>query len=332
MANEEHLKILKEGPEIWNKWRKDHDEVPDLTGADLNHTILKDANLNLAFLKDANLHNAILTGAHLSYANLHNANLSRAHLSYANLSETLLSGTDLSFANLHNANLSRALIHDSVFTDLDLSEVQGLATCRHLGASSVDHRTLEKSGRLPLEFLRGVGFSDRYIECIPSLFGKGIVYSAFLSHNSGDKDFVRHLHSRLQGEGVRCWFDEKQILAGDDLYDEIDRGVQIWDKFVLVCSKESLSSWWVEHEWKKAMEKERRLRKERGEKILTIIPIDIDGFIHTDECKISIKSEILSRAVADFTGWKEHDAFETALNGLMNAFRTNRMPDPEPKL
>ncbi len=35
MANEEHLKILKQGVEAWNAWREDDlDVFPDPTGAD----------------------------------------------------------------------------------------------------------------------------------------------------------------------------------------------------------------------------------------------------------------------------------------------------------
>ncbi len=34
MANEEHVKTLRQGVEAWNKWRKENPEViPDLNGA-----------------------------------------------------------------------------------------------------------------------------------------------------------------------------------------------------------------------------------------------------------------------------------------------------------
>ena len=39
-------------------------------------------------------------------------------------------------------------------------------------------------------------------------------------------------------------------------------------------------------------------RRKKGE---SIIPLVIDGFIHSDECNVSVKSEILSRKAADFT-------------------------------
>ena len=36
MANKEHLDLIKQGVEVWNKWRVDNTEViPDLIGANL---------------------------------------------------------------------------------------------------------------------------------------------------------------------------------------------------------------------------------------------------------------------------------------------------------
>ena len=62
MANPEHLKILEQGVEGWNKWRKENPDVrPDLI--------------------EANLEGANLSGAHLRVANLEGANLSGANLS-----------------------------------------------------------------------------------------------------------------------------------------------------------------------------------------------------------------------------------------------------------
>jgi hypothetical protein len=76
------------------------------------------------------------------------------------------------------------------------------------------------------------------------------------------------LFDNLQGRGVRCWLDEKQMLPGDDIYEQVDRGIRIWDKVLLCCSKRSLSSWWVDSEINRAFEKERALMKERGRKTL----------------------------------------------------------------
>ena len=44
MANQVHLDILKQGIEVWNKWRNEHPEIrPDLREADLRFANLSDA-------------------------------------------------------------------------------------------------------------------------------------------------------------------------------------------------------------------------------------------------------------------------------------------------
>jgi hypothetical protein len=69
MANEEHLKLLKQGVDGWNAWRaKEPSVVPDLSWADLSWAHLVEANLS-----KANLFKANLSGADLSKANLSGA-------------------------------------------------------------------------------------------------------------------------------------------------------------------------------------------------------------------------------------------------------------------
>src|SRR5947199_169131 len=110
MANEEHLKILKEGVEAWNRWRQGNEVIPDLIGADL-------------------------IGAHLSRANLNSADLSSANLQYANLHQAKLSG----------ANLENALASHTKFPDCDLSEVKGLDLVNHTGPSTIGIDTIYAS-------------------------------------------------------------------------------------------------------------------------------------------------------------------------------------------
>ncbi len=79
MANEEHLKILKQGVEAWNEWRKKNPQrTPDLSKANLI-----EANLTRANLIEADLSVADLSKANLIQANLTVANLSKADLTGA---------------------------------------------------------------------------------------------------------------------------------------------------------------------------------------------------------------------------------------------------------
>ncbi len=65
MASEEHLKILKQGVEAWNKWREeqDIDMKPDLFGANLSRAKLIGANFTDTNLTAANLREADLSRA-----------------------------------------------------------------------------------------------------------------------------------------------------------------------------------------------------------------------------------------------------------------------------
>jgi hypothetical protein len=53
--------------------------------------------------------------------------------------------------------------------------------CIHHGPSVVDHRTPQRSGRLPLEFLCGCGLPNRPIDYLPSLLEDAIQYYSWWS-------------------------------------------------------------------------------------------------------------------------------------------------------
>jgi hypothetical protein len=149
----------------------------DLSGANLVDADLSAANLVSAKLVGANLIAANLNGANLAHSKLHRADLFRANLSSADLSSADLYRVDLSEANLNGANLTEAVLAETIFADLDLSSTIGLETCQHLWPSIIDHRTLQKSGPLPIPFLRGVGLSENLIDYLPALFNQAIQYT-----------------------------------------------------------------------------------------------------------------------------------------------------------
>ena len=126
MANEEHLKILKQGVEQWNNWRLENAIKPDLSGANLIganllRAYLIDAYLSFADLSGANLIDANLSGANLIGANLNGANLSGAYLSGANLIGAYMSGANLSGANLSFANLGGAYLSGANLSSANLT-------------------------------------------------------------------------------------------------------------------------------------------------------------------------------------------------------------------
>ena len=118
MADEEHLKILKKGVKVWNKWREENiNNTPDLLGATLSKATLSKANLCGACLNDSTLRRATLARADLT-----EATLARADLSVANLSEATLSEADLREATLWRACLREADLRRSDLCKADLRE------------------------------------------------------------------------------------------------------------------------------------------------------------------------------------------------------------------
>jgi uncharacterized protein YjbI with pentapeptide repeats len=269
MANRVHVARLKEDLDVWNQWRKQNPHVrPDLIKADLNGMDLRKADLHGVDLFGVDLSGADLSGADLSgvdlyAANLYAANLSRADLSDADLNKAHLDGADLagavliianlSGAKLAGAKLTSAHLGETILADLDLSRTVGLESCVHEGPSPIDHRTLARSGRLPLQFLRGCGLPDAFIDYIPSLFHQAIEFhSCFISYSTKDQEFADRLYADLQNKGVRCWFAPHDIQGGKKVHEQIDAAIQMHDRLLLLLSESSMNSEWVKTEIAKA--------------------------------------------------------------------------------
>ena len=333
MANPEHLKILKQGVEAWNEWRRRNPHLirdpswPDLSQADLRGANLRgakldgalftQADLRVAELEEANLRGAYFTladlrGANLRGADLTGARLCEAYLGAANLGARLL-WADLSAADLHGADLTGAAIGRTTFAENDLSEAKGLETVWHVGASTIGIDTIYKSkGNIPEVFLRGCGVPEDFIVYMKSLVGKPIeFYSCFISYSSQDDDFAKRLYADLQAHNVRCWFTPEDLKIGDKFRMRIDEAIRIHDKLLLVLSESSVRSAWVEKEVETAFEKE---RGQDNKPVLFPIRLD-DAVMQTDQAWAADIRR--TRHIGDFTRWKDHDAYLQAFQRLL---------------
>lgn len=71
----------------------------------------------------------------------------------------------------------------------------------------------------------------------------------FISHSSKDKQFARWLSTDLHAAGHTPWLDEWSIRVGESIPGKISEGLQRCDFVVVILSKNSVSSNWVEREW-----------------------------------------------------------------------------------
>jgi hypothetical protein len=309
LANPEHVEILKQGVEAWNKWRDEHPEVmPTLSDGYIGSADLRGADLSDAYLRGADLGGAKLIGA-----NLYRADLTDAYLRGANLSRSYLSRTDFFRADLAQANFTGVNLGTTLFGDNDLSRVIGLETVRHAAPSSIGIDTIYKSkGNIPEVFLRGCGVPENFITYMRSLTAEPIqFYSCFISYSSKDQEFAERLHADLQAKGVRVWFAPHDLPMGAKIRPTIDESIRVYDKLLLVLSKHSVSSQWVEQEVETALARE---REPEGKTVL--FPIRIDDSV------MEIKSgwpALLknTRNVGDFTNWKGHDSYRKAFDRLL---------------
>lgn len=332
MANTKHLKILKQGVEAWNKWREENPKItPDLRNAkfkgaklsgvnfsqvdlrmaNLNNSDLSNANLKVANLVLAELTKTNLAGADLSWAKIYETKLYRTNLSNATLNHTRLIGTIFWKTYLKDSDFEFAHLAETIFTDVNLSDVKNLGKCNHYGPSNIDHRTLMRSGDLPKEFLSGSGLPDSLIEYYHSLLNQPIQrYSCFISFSSKDDEFLKKLLPDLRDNGVTCYFAPEDLKIGDKIRIGIDEAIRVHDKLLLILSKNSINSQWVEQEVEKALE------KERDETPLVLFPIRIDDsvFDTKDGWAPYVKN---SRDIGDFSNWKDHDSYKKAFDRLL---------------
>jgi hypothetical protein len=353
MANQEYLDILKQGVEVWNKWRQEHRYIlldlrgvrlrgvdlrgvdlsetnlfgADLSGADLSGADLSAAFLREVYLRGANLTEANVSEADLSEADLNRANLRGANLSEANLTEANVSGADLSEADLNRANLNRANLNNAnfdkaevlftIFGDTDLRHVKGLDTVNHRGPSTIGIDTIYRSqGVISETFLHSAGVPDLLIDYTRSLVGKPIdYYTCFISYSSRDQAFSERLYADLQSKGVRCWFAPEHMDIGDKIRPRIEESIRLYDKLLLVLSENSIASNWV------AYEVERALNKEPTGIPNVLYPIRLDDKVMTSRegWANDIKS---TRHIGDFSNWKNHDDYQKAFSKLLRALKS----------
>lgn len=62
----------------------------------------------------------------------------------------------------------------------------------------------------------------------------------------------------MQSKGLRIWYAPENLKIGEKIRDGIDKAIMIFDKLLLILSKESIESQWVENEVESALEKEKK--------------------------------------------------------------------------
>lgn len=353
MANPEHLEILKQGVEVWNKWRLENPEInPDLTISNLSGRYLRKVNffgtdfteanlsgiqlvgadIGLCYFKDADLTDAKIISSVALGAKFYSAKLIRADLTFsdftsadlcrANLTEGILSRTILRDVDLEQTDFTLCFMFGATFSGSDLSSIKGLDTVRHIGPSSISIDTIYRSqGHIPEVFLRGCGVPDEFINYMHSLTVAGQpiqFYSCFISYSTKDEEFARRLYSRMRDEHLLVWFATEDMKGGQKLHVQIERAIQLHDRLLIILSENSMQSEWVMTEIRRARKIE---IEENRRKLFPIAIVDFEKIkawkcFDSDSGK-DLAVELREYFIPDFSTWKDHDSFEKAFDRLL---------------
>ena len=141
-----------------------------------------------------------------------------------------------------------------------------------------------------------------------------IVSGVFISYSHTDAaGLALKLYERLKRNGASCWLDQHDMVAGA-MAAQVERALRLNDVVVLILSRASLQSDWVNYEITRARAKE----KSEGREVLCPIAIDDswkDAKIATAIDPILFNYLLQKYNVLDFTNW-ETDAFEGAFQKL----------------
>ena len=127
MANDEHVSLLLEGSDAWNRRRIEQPFTPDLSNLSLRDRFQEDGKLDAdghVRLPGIRLEGANLRGADLRYARLYGAKLNGADLTIADLTGAQLENADLNNANLYAAKLQYANLREAKLVGTNLSRTR----------------------------------------------------------------------------------------------------------------------------------------------------------------------------------------------------------------
>jgi len=134
--------------------------------------------------------------------------------------------------------------------------------------------------------------------------------SCFISYSSKDQTFAERLYKDLQDARVRCWFAPENMKIGAKIRPTLDESIRGQDKLLLILSKHSIASQWVEQEVETA------LARERKEGRIILLPIRVDNAVM--EIQSGWPALIRNtRHIGDFCHWENDNAYQKAFDRLL---------------
>ena len=147
---------------------------------------------------------------------------------------------------------------------------------------------------------------------------RGAGLTCFISYSHIDEKFAKRLYARMQRENLRVCLAAKDIGEGK-IHEQIEMSINLYDKLLLILSKESMASNWVKSEIRWAVEAG---MSEKRKKLLPIRLVSMDDikqwkYFDADSGK-DLAREIREYYIHDFSDWPNRKAFEKSFVHLMS--------------
>jgi len=312
------------------------------TGGDLRSVMLRWARFHRCDLSGASLVDAVLDhtvfrdrvllcDADFSKTSVSNVQFQNCDLRRANFRQTSFSSSSFEDCDISDATFEGAKFYYTQFIGIDLSSALGLADTKHSGPSSLDIETLRLSrGRLPHTFAKGCGLTDTEIATTqlwdPDLTQETLTdllyaidrargsqpiqrHAVFISYSHADAEFVDRLQEALDAAGIRHWRDVHNMLAGR-IEEQIDKALHLNQIAIIVLSKASMNSDWVQWEVSRARERERATTRN------VLCPVAIDDAWTTSDWPGPLRQQLLKYYILDFSDWRVPQQFQAMMKRL----------------
>ena len=221
-----------------------------------------------------------------------------------------MTGASLRGTDLRGANLEAAWFGDTLVANAHLEDAGGLHALRHVGPSSIDHRTLARAS-LPAAFLAGCGLATGGA-------APGVGPSVLIVSVEPDRELGERLKADLESRRWLTWLTHDAYLQnftfGFDFWYRMRQLIRMHERVVLILSEHSLrqdpaGDWgrWL----KDAAEEEGRRRS-----------TPYFFAIRLDERALQLQRTWLAElrdagAMADFTAWRQAEGYQLALRQLL---------------
>jgi CheY-like chemotaxis protein len=160
-------------------------------------------------------------------------------------------------------------------------------------------------------------------------------FSCFISHSSQDGVLAEKINNDLRAHGIKSWYAPEDLKIGDRFRLKIDESIRLHDKLLLILSRSSIASSWVEAEVEAALAEE-NLRSQlapeplRGN-VTVLFPIRIDDSA-LESSRLGWAGEVRrTRHIGDFRNWRDPTQYAIALEKLLKDLAATKELDLKAK-